>query len=279
MRLELGTTAIHILSCWIFNCYLIEDGGDGGPLVVDAGIPRNVRSVLDELTGPLGRSSGDIAAVVATHTHSDHVGGLPDLTRTAHAPVHLPRRAESYALGEDPRNPGLRSMLRIWPVLLDQPFDMRGLRELQEVSRDTGYGQGGPYRMPVDVAGYLDDGDRIPAATDWEVIQAPGHTDDSTCFYNPRTKVLLSGDAVLTAGGRAWFNPEYVDAGLSGDTEARLRDLDVDVLLPGHGRPLVGDDVLGDALTHTDVVPGPLRHALRGLTEQVVSRGSPARGL
>lgn len=37
--------------------------------------------------------------------------------------------------------------------------------------------------------------------------------------------------------GRAWFNPEWVDAGLAADTEAMLRSLEVDVLFPGHGPP------------------------------------------
>ena len=33
----IGDVGIRHLSRYIFNCYLIEDGGDGAPLVVDDG--------------------------------------------------------------------------------------------------------------------------------------------------------------------------------------------------------------------------------------------------
>ena len=60
--------------------------------------------------------------------------------------------------------------------------------------------------------------------------------------------MLLSGDAVLAVGGRAWFTPELVDPALAAATEERLRPLPVAHLLPGHGRPVVGDRVMDHAL-------------------------------
>lgn len=269
MSLDLESVGIRVISRWIFNCYLIEDRGDGGAVAVDAGLPSNARSVLDALAGSTGRSVEDLALVVATHTHSDHVGGIPVLAESASPALHLPAKAEDYAKGDVPRSPGPAAMARIWPILLDQPFDASGLREFVDAAKEMGFGQG-PYKMPVEPAGFLGDGDSLPGSESWLVIQTPGHTDDSTCFYNPRTKVLLSGDTVLTAGGRAWFNPEYVDDELSTETEARLRDLDVNVLLPGHGRPLVGWDLMSDALSHRDNIPNPLGFALGALRDQVV---------
>lgn len=76
------------LSRWIFNCYLIHDGGDGRAIVVDAGLP----SVVDDLLALLprvGLSAGAVAAVVATHGHSDHVGGAAQLARRLGCGVHL----------------------------------------------------------------------------------------------------------------------------------------------------------------------------------------------
>jgi glyoxylase-like metal-dependent hydrolase (beta-lactamase superfamily II) len=80
------------------------------------------------------------------------------------------------------------------------------------------------------------------------VLHTPGHTDDSTSLWNPRTGVLLSGDAVLSVGGRAWFTPELVDRALATASEERLRPLPVRYLLPGHGRPVVGGRVMDHAL-------------------------------
>lgn len=71
----------------------------------------------------------------------------------------------------------------------------------------------------------------------------PGHTDDSTAFWHAQSATLMSGDAVLSADGRAWFTPETVDEGAAARTERRLRGLPVEHLLPGHGLPVHGRDV------------------------------------
>ena len=105
------------------------------------------------------------------------------------------------------------------------------------------------------VDGFLGDGDELSAGGLWEVLHCPGHTDDSTCLYHRDSATLVSGDAVLTHQGRAWFNPEVTDRTLSRDTEERLRELDVRHLLPGHGKPLAGRDLLRDARSFRDQPP------------------------
>ena len=76
------------------------------------------------------------------------------------------------------------------------------------------------------------------------MLATTGHVDAATCLSNERTRTLLSGDTVVSVGGRGWFNPEDVDEAASADTEARLRPLDVEHLLPGHGRGVPGPRVL-----------------------------------
>ena len=99
------------------------------------------------------------------------------------------------------------------------------------------------------------DGDAIPATEGWEAVAVPGHTDDSTAYYHRDTATLLSGDAVLTHDGRAWFNPEWVDTEASTATEERLRSLEVRHLLPGHGLPIEGD-IWSRARSMRDCPPG-----------------------
>lgn len=84
------------------------------------------------------------------------------------------------------------------------------------------------------------------------MLNAPGHSDDSTCLFHAPTRTLLAGDALLSANGRAWFNPEFVDPELSAISEVRLRALDVEYLLPGHGLVVTGPRVMTEARTHTD---------------------------
>ena len=96
-------------------------------------------------------------------------------------------------------------------------------------------------------SGFLEDSDALASAPGWTAVHAPGHTDDSTCLYREESATLISGDAVITQDGRAWFNPDYVDLGVAGETEERLRSLAVRHLLPGHGQPITAPDVWATA--------------------------------
>ncbi len=135
-------------------------------------------------------------------------------------------------------------------MLKSQRFHLGCIVE-QVVKPQIGYGMR-PFRPPVETPTFVGDGEHLATASEWRVISGPGHTDDSTLYYHESMKTLASGDAVLTHAGRAWFNPEYVDAELSAETEDKLRSLRVDVLLPGHGRPLVGHDLLANARSFTE---------------------------
>ena len=231
-----------VRSRWIYNCYVLPHAANGAPLVVDVGLPSHADA--------LRPWSAQSPVVLATHLHSDHVGGIPALTSMCDPTVVLPERGQSYLAGETPRTPGLRAVARIWPVLRSQRCQSGAVIEPLR-SPKVGYGLF-PYTCPASDPVYVSEGDHLDDADGWEVISAPGHTDDSTCYYHPSSRTLLSGDAVLSVGGRAWFNPEYVDAASSGETEDRLRGLRVDVLLVGHGHPLVGRDLLAAAHSFRD---------------------------
>lgn len=237
-----------VRSRWIFNCYLVPTGAEGRPLLVDVGLPSHAVAVRAWLDHAGARLDGDVLAL-ATHLHSDHVGGLPELDRVTRADVGLPARAKAYAAGETPRTPGLAEIARIAPVLREQRFDAGALIEQLRGPR-VGYGVG-RFALPVAEPCWLDAGP-LGGAPGWEVLVTPGHTDDSVSYYHAESRTLCSGDAVLSVGGRAWFNPEHVDPAASAETEALLRQRRVDVLLPGHGRPVVGRDVLATAHGHDE---------------------------
>ena len=64
---------VHIVTDDFVNVYLVETGE--GIVLVDAGLESTWRHVYDVLRG-MGRSPGDIVAVIVTHHHWDHVGSL-----------------------------------------------------------------------------------------------------------------------------------------------------------------------------------------------------------
>jgi glyoxylase-like metal-dependent hydrolase (beta-lactamase superfamily II) len=263
---DIGITRV---SRWIFNCYIIHRG-EQGPIVVDPGLPGAIHDLVPVMT-ELGLELDERVAVCATHAHSDHVAGAPALASRTCGTVHLPGASQAYLNGTRPRSPSLRAIARIWPTVFDQPIDRRGVADAARGAKIAGYGTKAgmrwPERQPVE---FLLDGDHLPGAPEWEVISAPGHSDDSTAFWHERTQTLLSGDAVLSVGGRAWITPETVDDEASAKTSARLRQLDVNHLLPGHGRPVHGVGVMAAALLPSDgpngftTFPGGLLRCLSG---------------
>ncbi|MGI9578825.1 MAG: MBL fold metallo-hydrolase [Microthrixaceae bacterium] len=236
---------VHRANSWIFNCYLIVDADSDAVVAVDAGLPVVTRRALEVLRQELGRAPGDVSAVLGTHGHPDHVGGIADLQLASNADALLPERCRDYLAGEEPRSFALiESSVRFLAVWGQQRFEFSGLRDMAAASRRTGFsGMSSAMQIDFAVSGFLADGDSVPGAPGWVAVHTPGHTDDSTCFYHADSATLLSGDAVATQDGTAWFNPEYVDLDVSRETEEKLRSLEVRYLLPGHGEPVIGTDV------------------------------------
>jgi glyoxylase-like metal-dependent hydrolase (beta-lactamase superfamily II) len=145
--------------------------------------------------------SQPVAAVTATHAHEEHVGNLEWAATRVAAPVTLaPRIAQR--LSPAAPIPWLRSAL---------------------------FGQPPCLRCPV-----ADATAGIPAAGGHlQVLPAPGHSADHVVLWDPQERVLLVGDCYL---GRYFTapNPE-TDSRAWIATLERLHDLDVSVLVEGHG--------------------------------------------
>lgn len=75
----------------------------------------------------------------------------------------------------------------------------------------------------------------------WQVYHTPGHSPGQVCLYWPEHKVLISGDLIFAQGvGRTDF------PGGSGKllkkSILRMAELDIEVVLPGHGPAIMGRD-------------------------------------
>lgn len=99
----------------------------------------------------------------------------------------------------------------------------------------------------------------------WQVLGAPGHDPHSVILYCPRERILISADALWENGFGVIF-PEL--EGESGFAETRatlelIRELDVGLVIPGHGKPFTAvGKALDTAFRRIDYLAAdPVRNA------------------
>jgi glyoxylase-like metal-dependent hydrolase (beta-lactamase superfamily II) len=204
------TIPVGMLQC---NCAIIGDPITREALVVDPG--DEVGRILDLL----GRHKLTVKAIVSTHAHIDHVGGLSKLHQYTGAPVMMHR--------ED---------LPLYQAM-DMQADFLGVA---------------PPEL-TDVDQLLTDGDALQwGSLEAQVLHTPGHTPGSVSLYLPldagkitlAAPQLFAGDTLFAGSiGRTdlW-------GGSLGDIMESLRGKIMDlpdntVVHPGHGpRTTIGEE-------------------------------------
>jgi glyoxylase-like metal-dependent hydrolase (beta-lactamase superfamily II) len=205
----------------IVNSYLVNDGGE--ITIIDAGMPGLYRELPGELTR-MGRSLGDVRALVLTHGHSDHIGYAEQLRRERRVPVWIDEADAALARGEE-RGPS-RGPGPIRPALLG--FLWFGLL------------RGGLRRPVVAQVSTFGDGATLDIPGAPRVIAVPGHTPGSAALHLGRRGVLFVGDAFATYSVTTGEHGPRVAPFTADPRQAiasldRLGGLDADLVLPGHG--------------------------------------------
>ncbi|HZU06419.1 MAG TPA: MBL fold metallo-hydrolase [Chloroflexota bacterium] len=193
--------------------------------LIDTGTRGSGRALLAALER-LGRRPEELAVVVLTHYHPDHVGGLPDLLARLQARAGaMPRVAIHHA-----EAPYLRA-----PATLPNPVRPALLRALVQPLWPLVR-----LRRPCPVHAPLADGACVPGRPDLRVVHLPGHTPGSIALYLPARGVVLAGDALERRGGRLgppnpYFTADPVTAWAS---LQRLAALEFDTLALSHWPPI-----------------------------------------
>jgi glyoxylase-like metal-dependent hydrolase (beta-lactamase superfamily II) len=211
---------------------VVRDGRD--LTLVDTGYPGDVRR-LEESLAVIGHTPRDVRAVLLTHAHVDHLGGLQHLHDQHGVPVLMHPAEVPLARGDRREQAGpLDVVVRSWRPRV-AAWSMRITRA-------------GALRHP-----------RIEHAEAWVgttsldlpgrpvPVPCPGHTSGHTAYLFADAGVVATGDALVTAhpvSGRS--GPQRVPDFFShSPAEAReslsvLATLDADTVVPGHGPPWRG---------------------------------------
>lgn len=223
---------VHRLEHAYVNSYFIEadDPADRRITIVDAAFPRTWR-ILPRVLAAIGRSQRDVAALVLTHGHFDHVGFAKRVHEEWGVPVHAhPAEAELVARPYSYRRQA-------------SPFSYPP-RYPAAIPIMTRMGMAGALRVPgvLDSTPLPDGAAEVPGSP--RVLFTPGHTEGHVALHLPERDAVLTGDALVTldpyTGARG---ARLVSAAAAADLAQAFESLDVllatdaRIVLPGHGEP------------------------------------------
>jgi hydroxyacylglutathione hydrolase len=185
------------------NSYTFREGAE--TYLIDTGFARKAKPIVRAFRAAKVPLSS-VRKLLLTHHHVDHMGGAAYLLQETKAPISCHAEDAPFVDGRE-RSP--------------MPFLMRLFMRVH----------------PAPVAVPLKDGDRVGPL---QVIHAPGHTPGEVVFYHAARKILFSGDAVVERRGQLTVPAARFASNLEQAVRSisRVRELDIELLLPGHGVPV-----------------------------------------
>ena len=203
-----------------------------GLVVVDTSGVFHARAVHDTIRT---WSSRPLHTAIFTHGHIDHVFGVDLYEEEARAEGRpAPRVVAHEAITE--RFERYRMTAGYNAAINQRQFRAPGLRWPTE------------YRLPDQT--YSDAMTVTVGGETFELFHDRGETDDATWVWSPTRKVLFAGDMFIWASPNCG-NPQKVQR-YARDWAIAFRKmvaLAPEILLPGHGLPIVGADRVRRALT------------------------------
>lgn len=182
------------------NSYLIKGEVT---LLIDPGHQHLVKNLINRL-GKDGHKVEDIGLIISTHAHPDHFEG-GQIFAQAGALTALHQEEEKFLL---------------------------------DVGREF-YAAFGLEMPEFKIDFYLKEGELKLGSKIFQILHTPGHSPGSISIYWPEKKALFTGDVIFAMGVGRTDLPGG-DGSLLRNSIERLANLDVELLLPGHGEIVKG---------------------------------------
>ena len=179
------------------NCYLVYNEGTKKAVIVDPA--DNAQFILNKCN-ELGITP---EAILLTHGHFDHIMAAEDVRRSFHIKIYASETEDA--------------------MLSDSGLNLSGGWAGKQTS------------FHADVL--LKDGDELELiGFRWKVIETPGHTTGSVCYYVPEEEVVFSGDTLFCES----YGRTDLPTGSSSQMVSSLLDKvfalpDDTMAYPGHG--------------------------------------------
>ena len=194
---------------------------DEKKILIDSGaLDSDVDNVLIPALKEEGYTLQDIDYLVNTHSHGDHIGGYARIRELA--PNITVVAAESDRKNvEDPASLAIRTRGK-YPAVSPTPQS---------------------YLKGVSVDLVLKEGEEL--ADILTLIETPGHDGGCVCWYEGKTKTIITGDSLQGNGTDAQGIGFYQDLDAYRGSLLKLLDSDVENILCGHNYDQLGYFVSG----------------------------------
>ena len=177
------------------NCYFMRNQDTGATLIVDPGDEAERIAEIAEKEG------GKPEAILLTHSHHDHIMAVGDLQR---------------------RWPSCKVYI--------------GSKEKGMLTQPLGMFQGTPSDYMEEPDEWVSDGEILSLiGTSFLVLETPGHTEGSVCYFNEEEGILFSGDTLFRGScGRTDFPGGSMQEMRASLLKLKERIPDEVYVLPGH---------------------------------------------
>ncbi|MGE6516552.1 MBL fold metallo-hydrolase [Lysinibacillus sphaericus] len=220
----------------IVNIALYGDPYTSDFVLVDAGMPKSAREIIDVVEKRFGLKSRP-RAVILTHGHFDHIGAIIELINYWKVPVYAHPLELPYLTGR-----------KNYPE--PDPIVNGGL-----IAKISSFFPNEAINLGSNVKALPTDG-TVPYMPGFRWIHTPGHTVGHISLFRDEDRALIVGDAFVTVKQESLYKVVMQKKEISGppryfttdwlaawESVKKLAALKPAVAIAGHGLPMTGQEL------------------------------------